>query len=122
MKAEGYSQRPFSLPVSLVKRLDRLKKLHQLKSRDAAAAIVLQQVMDEYKVDGLPLPPVPEPDERFTRITVNLHQEHLDYLDKLTRRFRGVTVSVAFEAVLYQVQDLMPVQQLKLEMGVAVSG
>ena len=122
MKAEGFSQRPFRLPNSLLERVDRLKHLYNLKSRDAAVALLIQRAMDELKLRDITLPVLPSPGDEIRRVTLNLHQDHLEYLDSISHTLRGVNSSIALEAVIHQVRDLRPVQQLNLEMGIAVSG
>lgn len=122
MKEEGFSQRPFRLPMPILERLDRLKLIHGLKKRDAAVANMIQRAIYELSPRDMALPPLPAPDIEFRRITLNLHQDHLKHLDSIAHALRGVNSSIALESLILQVSDLRPVQQLDLNMEIAVSG
>lgn len=125
--ASGIRQYTFSLPQSVVEKLDRLKQRHGIKSRDRAAAAMIRRASDLYKATDIALPPAPPPSDPLKRIVLNLQAERAAYLQAIASNYRGASLSLAFEAIAAVVTDLAPAPtQLSLQpilnQEIAVSG
>ena len=125
--ASGIRQYKLSLPLSVVEKLDRLKLQHGIKSRDRAAAAMIRRAAALYQAGEIALPPAPPPSDPLKTIVLNLQLDRVSYLQSIANTYRGISLSVAFEAVSALVSDLAPAPtQLSLQpilnQEIAVSG
>lgn len=106
------------LPTSVVDRINHLKTRYQIRNRDALVAAFIRQARIQYRLDDFPLPPEPLPGDEMQSLKLSLQAEHMEFLYRLQRRFRGAALGVTLEAIFAKVRDLRPQPvQLSLQLS-----
>jgi hypothetical protein len=122
--ANNYQQCKLSIPSSLFARLKETKQTYGLRGLDAVVENLVRRARQDYRPADLELPPEPQDGDEPHTITIHLPREQVDYLDSVVKRFRGVKLGVAFEAIAAVVdyQPRAPVQLSLIQENDAVSG
>lgn len=105
---EEYVQTRMELPTSVIDRIDNLKKRHCFRNRQGVVAGLIRRAANEFSLSDFELPPEPLPGDAMQSTKFNLQAEHMEFLYRLQRRFRGAGLGVTLEAILATVGDLAP--------------
>lgn len=124
MYANNYQQCKLVIPTSLFDRLKETKSQFRLRGLDAVVENLVRRARADYRPADLELPPPPQDDDEPHTITIHLPRELVEYLERVSKRFRGVKIGVAFEAIASVVdyQPRAPIQLSLIQENEAVSG
>ena len=97
-----------SIPASTNARLLALKARHTLRNRDAVIGALIRRARTQFALCDFSLPPEPADDDPMIAIYPTIQLEHVAFLYRLQRRFRGAALGTTIEALVATVVDLAP--------------
>jgi hypothetical protein len=97
-----------SIPTSSNAKLIALKAHYKLRNRDAVIGALIRKGRTQFQLDDFSLPPEPADDDPMIDIYPSVQLEHVAFLYRLQRRFRGAALGTTIEALLETVGDLTP--------------
>lgn len=107
-----------SIPTSTNARLIALKAHHKLRNRDAVIGALARKARTQFLLEDFSLPPEPADDDPMIDIYPTIQLEHVAFLYRLQRRFRGAALGTTIEALVETVGDIAPMpMQLPLLAG-----
>jgi hypothetical protein len=107
-----------SIPTSTNARLIALKARHTLRNRDAVIGALIRRARAEFQLAEFNLPAEPADDDPMIDIYPTIQLEHVAFLYRLQRRFRGAALGTTIEALIETVGDIAPLPvQLSLLTG-----
>jgi hypothetical protein len=98
-----------SIPASTNARLLALKTRHTLRNRDAVIGALIRRARTQFALCDFSLPPEPADDDPMIDIYPTIQLEHVAFLYRLQRRFRGAALGTTIEALVETVVDIGPV-------------
>lgn len=105
---EAFVKCRMAIPISTNTRLNALKVRHKLRNRDAVIGALIRKARTQFELDEFSLPPEPAADDPMLDIYPHIQIEHVAFLYRLQRRFRGAALGTTLEALVETVGNISP--------------
>ena len=105
---ESFVKCRMSVPASTNAHLRALQAKHCLRNRDAVIGALIRKGRTDFRLCDFALPPEPEPDDPMIDIYPSIQLDHVDFLYRLQRRFRGAAFGTTIEALVETVIHIRP--------------
>jgi hypothetical protein len=106
---ESFVKCRVSIPASTNARLIALKAHHKLRNRDAVIGALIRKGRTQFELADFTLPPEPADDDPMIDIYPSVQLDHVAFLYRLQKRFRGASLGTTIEALIETLGDITPI-------------